>query len=753
MTPESTDTIIAALQIKSVAYFGILLLIYWLLRSRSATSQSYLLRAAFVGTLVMGGLGLGKPIWHINVTERATPARSVIADRSLQVATVPISGAMSDSGNEAVGDSPETGPAATLIGKDLMPSGLLLLWGAGAVACFSRFIIGWIQVVRLRSAPETGDTMLHRILANMNVKLRRRRDVQVRMHDRLSSPASFGTFRPVIVLPKDYAKWEDEDLRMVLQHELAHIQRYDSAFLWLAEFCRALFWMNPLVWIAVKQMRLADERVADDVVLQSGHRVQEYAQLLLAFARKSVGSAMAPLPSASSAMAQASTVRVRVERILDASQRRGCRKHTSLFSVGFICSVFAALIGGATAIAQDEVTEKDESAGSFIHVPNGGRVDDPVQGIIEKLRHTVIPELKFQDATLQEVVSFLRTKSQELGSVQSEADKNGINFIVSAKTDKRITLDLQDVPMIIALRSATELAGVRYRLEPFAVVIVSQDDDAGPLFSRVFQVTPTFMSDSGLGKDATASEYLEILGVTFPDGARAHFVPSNSQLAVRNTPNNLDKIQTIIEQSMGQVLTTMAVSVEIYALSKKEALKLVSEHRNKSDVTDVVKKLQEQVNGETVKLVASPHFITRRGLRASIESGQKIEYVSGYIEKDGRDVAVNRSSFAGTRVEVVPVLGSDGFTIDASIQIIEGLGEPRIEKSKVIAPVSGREVEVSSVRIDELTLNTVTTVMAGQTKLVGVMSPPAHLERDEAHIVFLKIDRVAAWEPEKNSTN
>ena len=93
-------------------------------------------------------------------------------------------------------------------------------------------------------------------------------------------------------------------------------------------------------------------------------------------------------------------------------------------------------------------------------------------------------------------------------------------------------------------------------------------------------------------------------------------------------------------------------------------------------------------------------------------------------------------------------MGADGFTIDARILVVEGLREPRIETRKAVAPVSGKEVDVFSDRLDELTLNTVTTLMNGQTKLVGVMNPPAHVNNDEAHVVFLKIDRVAAWEPE-----
>ena len=118
---------------------------------------------------------------------------------------------------------------------------------------------------------------------------------------------------------------------------------------------------------------------------------------------------------------------------------------------------------------------------------------------------------------------------------------------------------------------------------------------------------------------------LTAAGVAFPEGASAHFDPTNSKLIVRNSANSLDIVQSYIEQSSRGEIATLAVSVEIYALSKRDALKLLSEHRNKPDVSDVAKDLQQRVDGDKVKLMASPHFMTRKGVAASIESGEKIE--------------------------------------------------------------------------------------------------------------------------------
>ena len=171
--------------------------------------------------------------------------------------------------------------------------------------------------------------------------------VTVRSHPGLTSPVSFGLFRPMILLPGEHRGWSQAELSMVLRHELAHIRRWDSAFLWLAEICRAVFWMNPLVWLAVKQMRSADERAADDLVLQGGDDANTYAGFLLELARKTVADVAVPAPtSAISAMAQPSTIRMRVERILDESQARRQPGVVAVLVTVMTAATLAVLIGG-----------------------------------------------------------------------------------------------------------------------------------------------------------------------------------------------------------------------------------------------------------------------------------------------------------------------------------------------------------------------------------------------------------------------
>ena len=46
-----------------------------------------------------------------------------------------------------------------------------------------------------------------------------------------------------------------------------------------------------------------------------------------------------------------------------------------------------------------------------------------------------------------------------------------------------------------------------------------------------------------------AKEYLEALGVPFPEGASANFLPESSRLIVRNTQDNLDLVDALVEQA------------------------------------------------------------------------------------------------------------------------------------------------------------------------------------------------------------
>ena len=100
------------------------------------------------------------------------------------------------------------------------------------------------------------------------------------------SPVVLGTLRTSVVLPSRLVAGSTPgQMRLILGHEIAHIRRWDLAWSWFSTFVCGLFFFHPLVWIAVRELRLAQEMACDELaVRQPDASVAEYGGLLVTLA-------------------------------------------------------------------------------------------------------------------------------------------------------------------------------------------------------------------------------------------------------------------------------------------------------------------------------------------------------------------------------------------------------------------------------------------------------------------------------------
>jgi beta-lactamase regulating signal transducer with metallopeptidase domain len=196
----------------------------------------------------------------------------------------------------------------------------LLLWIVGAAALLIRLLAGVVRLAWIeRRATELTDDEWVRLTDGLSRRLRVGRIVRLLREPAATVPMTWGLFHPVVLLPAESERWPDERRRVVLAHELAHVRRWDAATQWIAHVALALFWFNPLVWVAVRQLRQEREHACDDAVLEIGTRAADYASHLLDIVR-SLGST--PGAAAGLAMARKSQFEGRLLAILDGAVRR-----------------------------------------------------------------------------------------------------------------------------------------------------------------------------------------------------------------------------------------------------------------------------------------------------------------------------------------------------------------------------------------------------------------------------------------------
>jgi beta-lactamase regulating signal transducer with metallopeptidase domain len=120
--------------------------------------------------------------------------------------------------------------------------------------------------------------------------------VSLRTVPALAGPATYGWWRPAILLSEDAATWTSTQLRHVLWHELAHIRRGDVATNWILALIRVVHWWNPMFWWAQRAWLAERELACDALVLQQleAADVREYGQTLLHFLQRLASSAGLP---------------------------------------------------------------------------------------------------------------------------------------------------------------------------------------------------------------------------------------------------------------------------------------------------------------------------------------------------------------------------------------------------------------------------------------------------------------------------
>ena len=154
-----------------------------------------------------------------------------------------------------------------------------VVWLVGMILFSAFFTISYLRCrIEFRTALPVNNNYAEQWLKERPLK----RQISIRKSDRVSTPLTYGIFRPVILMPKQ-TDWENViQLQYIFSHEYVHIYRFDSFTKLIATLALCIHWFNPFVWAMYILFNRDIELACDEsVIRQFGEQSKSAYSLML----------------------------------------------------------------------------------------------------------------------------------------------------------------------------------------------------------------------------------------------------------------------------------------------------------------------------------------------------------------------------------------------------------------------------------------------------------------------------------------
>ncbi len=370
-------TILATVAVKSAMIFALAWVITKMMRRRSAAARHLVWTSAIAAVLMLPVASLWVPAWHLPAPAAWSEAAAVF-----QVSAT----AADDPESATIGRSnPATAQTGHIAVRNWRAI-ILSVWAFGSALVLLQMLLGYAAIWRLRRS-------MTRSVGHVD-------GVEILESPAGTMPMTAGIWKPAVFLPADSSAWPDSRRRAVLAHELAHVRRSDAATQLLARAAVALYWWNPMAWLAWRESLKERERAADDMVLAAGLSATDYAAHLLDIARSlSASSAMAV------AMARKSQLEGRLMAILDSN---ASRKSAGRWSAVAAAACAIAVMAPLAAVRAQEPSTIPADVQATIRLAQSQH--DPAT--LEKIASTAEVQRKFDVArTMLEAAAEIRAQA------------------------------------------------------------------------------------------------------------------------------------------------------------------------------------------------------------------------------------------------------------------------------------------------------------------------------------------------------
>lgn len=247
---------------------GLLMALYWLMWRKQATYRAkriYLLTMPLVALVIaLLQVEVYQPDPVVITVEQTSQALPVVsmkpasAPASETSVALPVSPVVTDVEEAASSASVDEAP----LSDRFQP------WHAVALV-YTLILIGLCLPLIV------GFVHLHFLRKKASVQKDEQNNVRIWVGEAIKAPFSF---HRSIYLPQNLT---DNQRRMILTHEQAHIFHRHYVDVWISSVVTRLMWWNPFLWWAQAELRNVHEFEADSVVLGTGEDVYAYQAILI----------------------------------------------------------------------------------------------------------------------------------------------------------------------------------------------------------------------------------------------------------------------------------------------------------------------------------------------------------------------------------------------------------------------------------------------------------------------------------------
>lgn len=209
----------------------------------------------------------------------------------------------------------------------------------------------------------------------------------------------------------------------------------------------------------------------------------------------------------------------------------------------------------------------------------------------ERLENMVMPSIVFDDAGIMDVIDALQNQIRRFES-QNATTGRSINITSNFGTpntpgykelmERTVRLNLSQVSVKAVLDLLASQLDINYYFTPTGVELSYSGKNFGPMVDRTFFVPPHFFdapADGGAEDDEEEDAFsdgggtmkiqrvnpvavLKSMGISFPEGSNARYLPAARQLRVRNTAHNMADIEELLSVPLeGERQVVLSVTV------------------------------------------------------------------------------------------------------------------------------------------------------------------------------------------------